>query len=201
MGETDRLVLFTSPTEAEDSATVCTQLSLAMTLMGQGPILVIDANLRRPAMHRLLGLDESPGMADVLAGRAALGDAIQSTDTENLDVLAVGSADERVFERLATAAFGKLLAEAGDRYELILIDAAPAIVSGDAVAIANRCDASMLVVKAFSEKRGMVARLRGEFDAVRSEFLGVMVNSVRPAAGGYLKSNIRVAHQYQSAPS
>lgn len=164
-------------------------------------VLLIDANLRRPSMHRLLGLDESPGMADVLAGRAVLADAIQSIDTPNLDVLTVGSSDERVFERLATMAYAKMLAEVGDRYELILIDAAPAIVSGDAVAIANRCDASMLVVKAFGEKRGMVARLRGEFDAVRGEFLGVLVNAVRPAAGGYLKRNIRVAHQYQSASS
>jgi hypothetical protein len=66
------------------------------------------------------------------------------------------------------------------------------------MALANRCDAVMLVVRALSEKRGMVARLRNELSEVKAEFLGVVVNAVRSAAGGYLKGNILAAHKYHN---
>jgi hypothetical protein len=56
----------------------------------------------------------------------------------------------------------------------------------------------MLVVRAMSEKRGMVARLRHELSESRAEFLGVLVNAVRSAAGGYLRGNIMATHKYQT---
>lgn len=193
-----RSLLVAGGMPASGATSVAINLAFACAAADRS-VLLIDANLRRPATHRVLGLDEDPGMADVLAGETTLQDAVQQADTPNLSILTVGSSENRVYERLSGRAMGQLLEEASKAYDLVLIDTAPAIVSGDAVAIANRCDASMLVVKALSEKRGMVARLRSELDQSRSMFLGVLVNAVRPAAGGYLKRNIRVAHQYQSS--
>jgi Mrp family chromosome partitioning ATPase len=92
-----------------------------------------------------------------------------------------------------------LLAEAKSRYDLVLIDTAPAIVAGDGLALAQRCDASLLVVRAMGEKRGLVARVRNELSETRGEFLGVLVNAVRASPGGYLKGNLRAAQEYQKA--
>jgi len=162
-------------------------------------VLVIDANFRRPTMHRVLGLQESPGLADVLSRGAELADVVQATSTPGLDLLGAGSKEQRVFERLATEAMGELLTKVRMMYDIVLIDVAPAIVAGDGVSLAHRCDASILVVKAMSEKRGMVARIKNDLTDARSEFLGVIVNCVKSATGGYMKGNIKAAHEYQQA--
>jgi capsular exopolysaccharide synthesis family protein len=162
-------------------------------------VLIIDANFRRPTLHRVLGLQESPGLADVLSRGAELSEVVQATSTPNLDLLSAGSKEQRIFERLATEATGELLTKVRMMYDLVLIDVAPAIVAGDGISLAHRCDASLLVVKAMSEKRGMVARIKNDLVDARSEFLGVVVNAVRSSTGGYMKGNIRAAHEYQSA--
>lgn len=161
-------------------------------------VLIIDANFRRPGIHRILGLSEGPGLGDIIAGSATLASATQSTDNPNIKIVSAGSPASRVFERLGTPALHQLLQQAGESFDLILLDVAPSMVAGDGLAIANRCDASMLVVRAFGEKRGMVARLRNDLSESRAEFLGVLVNAVRASAGGYFKSNILATHSYQS---
>jgi capsular exopolysaccharide synthesis family protein len=161
-------------------------------------VLLIDANFRRPAIHRVLGLQEAPGLAEIIAGSKTLDDVAQKSGYDNLTVVGAGASDARQYERLTSSAMGTLLKEAAGKYDIILLDVAPAMVAGDAVGLANKCDASMLIVRAMGEKRGMVARLRNELSETRAEFLGVVVNAVRAAAGGYLKGNILASHTYQN---
>ncbi len=190
-------LLVVSGLPGSGASTVVVNLAYALAA-AEHRVLVIDANFRRPTISKTLGLQDAPGLADVLANAQALSTTVQGTDNPNVAVLAAGSASNRKIERLATPAMSNLLREAGQVYDTILIDAAPAVIAGDAVALANRCDASILVVKAFAEKRGMVARLRNELGECRAEFLGVLVNGVRASAGGYLRGNIRATHEYQN---
>ncbi len=180
------------------ATTVACNLALAASAADRR-VLLVDANFRRPGVHRVFGLQEGPGLADVLAKQASLEASIQATSSPTLDVLSVGSRDLRLVERLSTDTMSDLLGQAKGTYDLVLIDVAPAVVAGDGVALANRCDASILVVRAFSEKRGMIARVKNELMDSRGEFLGVIVNAVRASAGGYLKGNIRTAAEYQKA--
>lgn len=159
-------------------------------------VLVIDANFRRPSQHKIHGLPESPGLADILAGETSLEAATQTGNVSGLALLAAGSPKSRVVERLSTEAFSELLAAAAAEYDVVLIDVPPAIVAGDGVSVANRCDASILVAKAYSEKRGLVSRIRNELSETRSEFIGVIINGARASAGGYLKGNIRASQEY-----
>lgn len=161
-------------------------------------VLIVDANLRRPAVHGLFDLAPSPGLADVLADAASIDEAICRTDNPSLDVMTVGAPEHRVFERIATEPMSRLLSQLEARYDLVILDVAPAIVSGDAFGLANRVGGTILVVRALSEKRGLVARLRTELNDARGEFLGVVVNAVRASAGGYFKRNMRTAHAYQN---
>ncbi len=162
-------------------------------------VIVVDANFRRPALHRVMGLQDGPGLADVLTRSSELSDVVQATSTPNLDLLSAGNKEHRVYERLATESMGEVLTKLRGMYDLVLIDCAPAIVAGDGIALAHRCDASLLVVRALAEKRGMIARVKTELSDGRGEFLGVVVNAVRSASGGYMKGNIRAAHEYQQA--
>jgi capsular exopolysaccharide synthesis family protein len=194
-GHKSLLVMSGSPGAGATTTVINIAQSLAAA---EHRVLVIDANFRRPGLNKVLGAQEAPGLADVLAGSAAFGECVQNTGTERMDLLAAGTPGARVVERLGSESMANVLKAAGEKYEFVLLDVAPAAVAGDAMALANRCDAVMLVVRALSEKRGMVARLRNELSEVKAEFLGVVVNAVRSAAGGYLKGNILAAHKYHN---
>jgi capsular exopolysaccharide synthesis family protein len=193
-----KTVVIMSGLPGSGTTTVACNMALA-AVAADRRVLLIDANLRRPGIHKVFAMNEAPGLADVLAKQSTLAGTIQKTAVDSLDVLSAGTKAARVVERLSTDGMSDLLAKARDEYDLILIDVAPAIVAGDGVALAGRCDASILVVRAFGEKRGMVARVKNELTDSRGEFLGVIVNAVRAATGGYLKGNIKTAAEYQKS--
>lgn len=162
-------------------------------------VLLVDANFRKPCLHKVLKLSEGPGLADVLARKAEFKSAVQATAFQNLSLLSAGSgANRAVPERLPTDSMSQIIREAGESFDLIIIDVAPGVVSSDGVGLANRCDATLLVVRANSEKRGLVARLRDQLSDSKGELLGVVVNAVRASSGGYMRENIKTAYEYQA---
>lgn len=192
-----RSVLIAPAAPRSGATTLVTNLAEAFS-RADAKVLILDANLRRPGIHRLFNLDAAPGLADVLAKATDIDDALCKTDNPNLDVMTVGSPEHRVFERLSTEGMGELLARLEARYDLVLLDVAPAQVAGDAAGLANRVGGVVLVARALSEKRGLIARLKNELSGTHAEFLGVVVNGVRSSAGGYFKRNMREAHAYQN---
>ncbi len=180
------------------STSVTANLALAFA-MAESRVLVIDANLRRPSIHKIFGKSEGPGLSEVLARTKSLSEVVQAASKPGEpDIVSVGADASNVYERLGAQTMADFLDQARASYDIILVDVAPAVVSGDCLAIANRADASLLVVKAMSEKRGLVARLRNELSDSKAEFLGVIINGVRSSAGGYFKRNIRATADYQN---
>jgi Mrp family chromosome partitioning ATPase len=82
-----------------------------------------------------------------------------------------------------------ILAELRDSYDLVLIDAPPSIVAGDALLLANLVDALALVVHSDRDERGLVARVLRELGESRAEILGVMLNAAVGTVGGYFRKN------------
>lgn len=72
---------------------------------------------------------------------------------------------------------------------MILVDGPPAVVAAEALSLANRVDSTILVVRAFRDQKGLVARLAHQLVDVRSTFLGVILNRPRSTAGGYFRAN------------
>ena len=161
-------------------------------------VLLIDSNFRRPRQHAIFGLDEAPGLAEVLAGGDRLDQAARPSGYDGLDILTAGGADPRRQERLATDTMARLIATASESYDYVVVDVAPIVVSGDAISVANKVDATLLVTRAYSEKRGMIARVLRDLSEQPAETLGVIVNGVRASAGGYLRRNIIATHRYQN---
>lgn len=193
-----RTLLVLAGMPGSGATTVVSNMALACASAGER-VLVIDANLRRPAMHRVFRLSEGPGLGDVLVGQATFEQAVQDSGTPNLSVVTAGAlANRTVPERLSSEAMTRVLNEAAARYDRVILDAPPAIVAGDGLALANCADAVVLVVRAMNEKRGLVNRLRIQLSEARGELLGVVVNAVRASAGGYFKRNIRATHDYQT---
>jgi polysaccharide biosynthesis transport protein len=192
-----RTVLVAGCMPSSGATSVAANLALACAAAGK-KVLLVDANFRRPAIHRIFGAAEGPGLADVLNGESTLASATQSVkDVASLKVLTAGPVEKRHHEALATESFARVLEAARAEYDCVFVDVPPVVVSGDAAAVANKVDASILVARTFSEKRGMIARIKNEIAETRSEFFGVVVNGVKSSAGGYLKSNIKATHEYR----
>ena len=94
-------------------------------------------------------------------------------------------------ELLEGAACRSLLAELAKRYDMVLVDGPPAVLATDSTLIAKNVDATALVVRAMSEKRGQVGRIMQTMNDHKTAMIGVILNGVRSSAGGYFRKNYR----------
>lgn len=172
--------------------------NLAASFAGsERTVLVIDGNFRRPRLAEVFAVAEGPGLGDVLSGAATFDQGVQDCRVEKVSVMTAGSDGNRSVDLLSTPRLSRVLAEAGQKFDVVLVDAPAAVVAGDWQVLANHVDATILVVRAMQEERGLVSRLIGQLREARPEHLGVVVNAVRSNAGGYMKRNLRQMEDYQ----
>lgn len=182
------------------TTTVVTNLAAAAAAAGRR-VLVVDANFRRPRLAKAMGVsDVGPGLGDLLSDAATLEQAIIDTG-DGISVISAGTPANRVFDRLSNGAFDSLVAELREQFDLILFDAPPAVVAGDALALANRVDAAVLVVRAHQEERGLVVRVMNRLAEARCEMLGLLLNRPRGITGGYLRKNYATMAEYTTKAS
>jgi capsular exopolysaccharide synthesis family protein len=194
-----RTLMVASGLPEAGTTTMATNLAAAFAA-GDRRTLLLDANFRRPAVARVSGLDpDSVGFGDALAGTASLEAAIRNV-SPRLDVLPAGTPASRVVERLGTARVDEIFRELKERYDVIVVDAPPSVVAGDALVLAAKVDATMMVVRAFQEQRGLVSRMVHQLSDMPSAFLGLVLNRPRMTAGGYFRKNYEAMAKYSAAP-
>jgi capsular exopolysaccharide synthesis family protein len=145
-GGLPRSVLVTSAQEGEGKSLTLHALALALGGMGKA-VLVIDGDMRRPVQHRLFRLAPSAGIAEVLTGQARARDAIMPTDAPGVALLPCAAVPPNPAELLATPALDALMAEVTQTYDTVLIDAPPILGLADAPLLADKAQASLLVVE------------------------------------------------------
>lgn len=188
-------LLVVGGTPGAGSSTVVTNLAAAQAAAGRR-VLIIEANFRRPSLAAAFGLrPDSPGFGDLLAGSTTIDQAIVDVGS-GVHFIGAGTPANRVIERLTTGRFPTLRAQVAEKYDLIIIDAPPVTVAGDAMVLANRVDASLLVVRANQEHRGLVSRLVHQLTDMQAEFLGVILNRPRETVGGYYRKNFAAMAEY-----
>ncbi|MCP4797208.1 MAG: CpsD/CapB family tyrosine-protein kinase [Phycisphaeraceae bacterium] len=182
-----------------DAGTTSVVLNLASTAAAAGrSVAIVDANFRRPRIGTILGLDpEDAGFGDVLCGAASIGDVIQTT-SDGISVVPVGTSANRVVERFDGESAGHSLKELGERFDVVLIDGPPLVVASESMSIAHAVDATVLVVRAFAEHRGLVARLIRQLSEHSGVLLGVVLNRPRNTAGGYFRRNYEAIAAYSN---
>jgi len=126
-----------------------TALNLACTLAEDTTkrVVVVDADLRKPALHKLLGIDNQRGLADYLAGGTMLEMVIQRSRLANLWAMPSGRVPPNPAELLGGKRMDDVLARLRRDYDYVVIDTPPVTSSGDAAAVAPRGDATLLVVR------------------------------------------------------
>lgn len=149
---TSQSILITSSGAGEGKSELAHNLAIAMALDNKKVILV-DANLRRPALHRRLKLLESPGLSDVLAGECTLAEALQPGEVQGLQVLTAGKMAEFSAETLSSQAMIDLHEEMKEAVDLIIIDAPAAVPNADAQILSQIVDSVLFVVQLSKTKR------------------------------------------------
>lgn len=158
-----QVVALVSAAAGEGKTLTAVNLALALAARGDETVLV-DGDLRHAHAHDLLAASRSPGVADVLAGRAAGFEAVQALAGTRLRLLAAGNAPANGSDALRPDGVDALLSSLRERYRYVVVDTPPLAVVADALAFAARADAVVVVVGAGVARRrdvlAMLARLR-----------------------------------------
>jgi capsular exopolysaccharide synthesis family protein len=155
-------------------------------------ILLIDSDLRRPTQHRLLGRSRQPGLSELLAAKADLGDVVQKDVAPGLDFMPAGGLPGFTLSLVHVARLRELIAGLRGRYDKVLFDSPPIIGVSDASVLASVVDGAVLLIQHRRNPRAMVQRARQIVEERKTPLVGVVLNRVPPDAGedyGYYTRN------------
>jgi exopolysaccharide transport family protein len=178
LGTPPKVVMVTSARPQEGKTT--TSINTAVVLAQKGVrVLLIDADLRRPSIHKTLGLGPRTGLSNVLTGSTALEQAIlRSAVLSNLFILPAGTPPPNPAELLASANMRDLLLDLRDKYDHIVIDTPPTLSVTDAVVLSPRVDAIVLVIRSGQTTKQALRRSRDILMQVNARVTGVLLNAV-----------------------
>jgi polysaccharide biosynthesis transport protein len=192
---TSSSMLFTSTQSNEGKST--TALTIARNLARVGArVLLIDADMRNPSLHRHLGMANSNGLSDLLTGRVQLAETVHVIGSSTLSVMFAGRRAVNPAELLSTSAIDDVLSAAGEHFDHVLIDGPPVLGLADAVLLSRAAEATVFVIEAnrtrASQARLAISRLR----AVGADILGSVLTKLDAKEAGYGDS---YAYQYNYA--
>lgn len=179
--EAPRVIAVASTGPSEGKSIVAANLAAAFAQQGARALLV-DADFRRPAVHTIFGVDQSPGLSDVLVGQTGLTDAVRRNMLPGLDVITCGTKAPNPAELLGSSAFEGFLRGAREHYDAVVIDTPPALAVTDAAIVGTRSEGVLLVTQANHTDRRALAAAANHFRQIRAPLLGVVVNRVSASA-------------------
>jgi capsular exopolysaccharide synthesis family protein len=174
--KTIKSVVFTSAVPSEGKST--TDINLAL-VMGQDNkrVLLIDADMRRPVLHRRFGL-ENRGLSNCFADNLSLKDVIQHDIAQNLDVVTSGPVPPNPAELLGSAKMQELLKEAEAEYDYVFLDMPPILVFTDAAVLGSQTDGVILVVGSGDISPDEGRQAKALLEKAHVNILGVILNKV-----------------------
>ena len=163
-----------------------TLLNLAISIAQTGKkVLLIDADLRRPAMARLLVEKASPGLSEVLASEVEAVDAIHPGVYPNLDILFSGEIPPNPSEILSSERMVELIETGAEKYDYILVDTPPVNVVTDACVVANLLDGVLLLAWQNRSKKDAVRQALNNLQLTGANVLGYILNGVESDESTY----------------
>lgn len=191
-----KVIVVTSAMQSEGKS--LTALNLAISL-GQtdSKVLIIDCDLRRPKLSRLLNITAPSGLSNLLMDSSRMDVTISAHETHGIDLLLSGDIPPNPSELLASVRMQKLLEALRERYDYIIIDSPPVDMVIDAVVLAPQCDGVLFVVKADQSERGAVIHAVEQLEYAKAKLLGFVFNGVSSDNGiGYGKYRYRQYGRY-----
>jgi capsular exopolysaccharide synthesis family protein len=178
-----RTILITSSVAGEGKTFVTGNLARAIVRQSERRALVLDADLRRPRLHKVFGTPAAPGLTDYLRGNASEAAVIQQEPGSNLCFIPSGNHVTDPSELLSNGRLKTLLERVAPAFDWIFLDSPPCVPVADAGVIANWCDGVLLIVRANSTPSAVVVKARQELQG--RNIAGVVLNAVKNSALAY----------------
>lgn len=179
-----RTLLVTSAGPGEGKSTTSLVLARNFAQLGKR-VLLIEADLRNPSLHRTLGLKSEIGLSNVLSGAASLAEGTQDTDDDRLKVVLAGPLPPNPAELLSGSKLVSMLTVASERYDQIIIDGPPVLGLADAPILSNATDGTLLVVNSAKTKIGAAQAALKRLVAARARVIGALLSKYDARAAGY----------------
>jgi polysaccharide biosynthesis transport protein len=170
-------LLVTSAGMGEGKTVVASNLATTLALSNQR-VLLIDADLRRPRLHRVFELPQEPGLSNLLVGEVVASQVIQKTNVPGLLVLTSGTVPPNPSELLESKRFKDFLAQLGQHFDWVLIDSPPVLPVTDAMVLSQIVAGVVLVVSADATPLQAARTAVDQLDVARARILGAVLNRV-----------------------
>jgi capsular exopolysaccharide synthesis family protein len=180
------LILVTSAVGGEGTSTVARSTALALGRHETEKILLVDANIRKPAQHEAFGLEREVGLSDVLLGVAPLTSAIRGDDASEISVMTAGSKVPSPAQLLTGPAFQGVMTSVLSIYDWVIIDGPPVTAYPDSASIAAVCGGALLVTRAESTRFEVVEEARRILEETGVDLLGAVLNRRRYHIPGFI---------------
>jgi len=188
-----KTIVVTSSMPEEGKTTVAVNLAIVLAQSGAKTILV-DADLRKPVVHRLFGLDSNHGLTDLLMGKTGLSSVIRLTDIPNLKLLPSGAVPPNPSELLSSKRMKSVIERLKEHFDYVIFDSPPAIPVTDAAVLGSEVDGTLMVVEIGRTQRHALSRAKEMLENVRARLVGVVLNNIASGLGPY--SHYHYYHYY-----
>jgi succinoglycan biosynthesis transport protein ExoP len=176
---TIRSILVTSSVAGEGASTIALNFAAVLAAADTGRVLLVDADLRHPVIHKVLGVSNSAGFSDILFGNADAGGMIKSSGVKNLDVIPAGSFQANLNRVFSKNTFKRALGHIAGDYDHIVFDSPPVTVFPDAAAIAGGVDGVLLVIAAHRTRWEIIEGATRKLNKSGAHLLGTILNKRR----------------------
>jgi polysaccharide biosynthesis transport protein len=180
-----RTLMLTSPSPSEGKSTISAHLAMAHAMQGRKTLL-IDADLRRPSVHRQFSIPNTQGLSNVLNNEVEWQSVVvSSVEASNLDIITAGPASRRAAD-LVSGELTKVLEAAAAKYDLVILDTPPLLGFSEPLQMATLVDGVLIVALAGSTNRKALRTAISMLTRLRANLLGVVLNGVNASTSdGY----------------
>lgn len=176
-GKPFKTVAITSTVPKEGKTTTSANLATSFAQVGQ-KVLLVDIDLHRGGLHRFFGLQAGRGLTEILTGQASLAQVVQHTSLEGLDLIGTGTFPENPAELVLRPAMKAFLAEASQKYDLVILDAPPVLAVSESTVIASLVDIALLVVWSGRTSRKLVRVAVRQLLSRGAHLVGCVLNNL-----------------------
>jgi len=170
-------LLVTSTLPGEGKSLTAANLAIAMALDGRS-VVVVDSDLRRPTLHQRFGVEQRPGLTDVLVGAASLEEAVKTTSVPGLRVLPAGALPPNAAEMLNSPAQRDLHAALKNGADFVIYDSPPVLSTADAQVLSSYVDSVLYVIQFGEARRSAMRHVIELFSQSHARILGVAFNKI-----------------------
>lgn len=169
-----KFMVITAPSAGQGASRIAANLAVVFSQLGERTLL-IDADLRNPRQHKLFRLQSSPGLSDILAGRASAKIIQNIQKVTNLSVLPAGTEPPNPLELLGRPTLSGLINDIGEQFDVIIIDTPPALECADAQTLSARMGGALIVARRHHARIADVEEVKQQLAIAGAEVVGAVL--------------------------